>query len=339
VRGRARRASRSGCADASSSARRRAGSPARSEPRHASTATGGGAWRAGCARPGTGTPAGRAERACRAVVGRDAASPRARPGTARVTVVAGARRARRRPRPRRAVAPPRDPHRAAPHHDRVRLDPPHRRGGDQRHRARARPRWDSFRSERVERLSGGMRRRLGLAQALLGSPSLLVLDEPGAGLDPDERLRLREILTERRRTTTVFVSTHLTDEAAISDTVLVLDRGGIRFAGPPDRLASIARAGRGSSTRSRRPTYAPAGVSPTAVTAASARHPRVPNWSSRPSRTATSSSATARPCSGRATSSADVRPGPTARASPVRSVHRGCGSAPARLPPWGTPGW
>ncbi len=96
-------------------------------------------------------------------------------------------------------------------------------------------------SERVERLSGGMRRRLGLAQALLGSPSLLVLDEPGAGLDPDERLRLREILTERRRTTTVFVSTHLTDEAAISDTVLVLDGGGIKFAGTPDRLASIAR--------------------------------------------------------------------------------------------------
>jgi ABC-2 type transport system ATP-binding protein len=62
----------------------------------------------------------------------------------------------------------------------------------------------------------------------------------GAGLDPDERLRLREILTERRRTTTLVVSTHLTDEAAISDTVVVLDAGTVRFAGSPARLAEVA---------------------------------------------------------------------------------------------------
>ncbi len=94
--------------------------------------------------------------------------------------------------------------------------------------------------ERVERLSGGMRRRVGVAQALLGSPTLMVLDEPSAGLDPDERMRLREILTERRRSTTVFVSTHMTDEAAISDTVLVIAGGSIRFAGSPGRLAALA---------------------------------------------------------------------------------------------------
>ena len=94
--------------------------------------------------------------------------------------------------------------------------------------------------ERVERLSGGMRRRVGVAQALLGSPTLMILDEPTAGLDPDERMRLREILTERRRSTTVFVSTHMTDEAAISDTVLVIADGLIRFAGSPGKLASLA---------------------------------------------------------------------------------------------------
>ena len=99
---------------------------------------------------------------------------------------------------------------------------------------------DGRASERVGELSGGMRRRLVLAQALIGSPSLLVLDEPGAGLDPDERLRLREILAERRRTTTVLVATHLTDEAAISDTVLVLAGNKVRFAGAPAQLAARA---------------------------------------------------------------------------------------------------
>lgn len=94
--------------------------------------------------------------------------------------------------------------------------------------------------ERVGDLSGGMRRRLLLAQALLGGPSLLVLDEPGAGLDPDERLRLREILAERRRTTTVLVATHLTDEAASADTVVVLGSGTVRFAGSPGQLAAHA---------------------------------------------------------------------------------------------------
>jgi ABC-2 type transport system ATP-binding protein len=94
--------------------------------------------------------------------------------------------------------------------------------------------------ERVERLSGGMARRVGLAQALLGAPTLLVLDEPGSGLDPDERLRLREILTERRATCTTIVSTHLTEDAAISDTVLVLDGGWVRFSGRPAQLAALA---------------------------------------------------------------------------------------------------
>ncbi len=95
-------------------------------------------------------------------------------------------------------------------------------------------------SDRVGDLSGGMVRRLELAQAILGRPGLLLLDEPAAGLDPDERFRLREIVAGRRHDSTVVVSTHLTDEAAVGDTVLVLIEGRLRFVGQPDALATTA---------------------------------------------------------------------------------------------------
>ncbi|MEP1125343.1 MAG: ATP-binding cassette domain-containing protein [Ilumatobacter sp.] len=95
-------------------------------------------------------------------------------------------------------------------------------------------------ADRVTSLSGGMRRRLGLAQAIIGDPTLLVLDEPAAGLDPDERQNVRSILAERRREQTTLVSTHLTDEAAGSDVVLVLHGGRIVFADTPERLAMVA---------------------------------------------------------------------------------------------------
>ncbi len=90
-------------------------------------------------------------------------------------------------------------------------------------------------------LSGGMRQRIGLAQALLAAPSLLVLDEPAAGLDPDERFRLREVIAERRNRSTVVLSTHLTDEVTHCDTVIVLDRRKVRFVGSPTQLADVAR--------------------------------------------------------------------------------------------------
>ena len=67
---------------------------------------------------------------------------------------------------------------------------------------------------RVRQLSGGERRRLDLAVALTGEPSLLVLDEPGSGLDPEARALMWRVLDERRRAgTAVLVSTHLLDEA------------------------------------------------------------------------------------------------------------------------------
>ncbi len=93
----------------------------------------------------------------------------------------------------------------------------------------------------VATLSGGMQRRLGLAHALLGSPSLLILDEPSAGLDPDERQRFRAIISDRRPSATIIVSTHLTDEAAFGDAVLVLHGGRIVFSGTPAALAATAQ--------------------------------------------------------------------------------------------------
>lgn len=95
-------------------------------------------------------------------------------------------------------------------------------------------------AEPVSALSGGMRQRLGVAQALLTAPSLVILDEPAAGLDPDERHRLREIVAERRLRSTVIISTHLTEEAAHCDSVVVLVAGRTVFAGPPARLAASA---------------------------------------------------------------------------------------------------
>lgn len=94
--------------------------------------------------------------------------------------------------------------------------------------------------DKVGELSGGMRQRLGLAQAMLGGPTLLVCDEPAAGVDPDERFRIRDLLAARRTDATVVVSTHLTDEAAVCDRIMVLDQGHLRFVGSPEALARSA---------------------------------------------------------------------------------------------------
>jgi ABC-2 type transport system ATP-binding protein len=96
-------------------------------------------------------------------------------------------------------------------------------------------------TKRIRSLSGGQRRRLGLAQALLGSPQLLVLDEPTSGLDPEQRVSLRHILAEIGRTATVVIATHQTDDvAALCERVAVMDAGSIHFDGTVRDLVSHA---------------------------------------------------------------------------------------------------
>jgi ABC-2 type transport system ATP-binding protein len=87
-------------------------------------------------------------------------------------------------------------------------------------------------AKRVKALSGGQRRRVVLAQSLLGHPDLLVLDEPTAGLDPEQRARLRDTLSRAGQSSTVVISTHQTEDvAALCERVVVLDKGHVLYDG------------------------------------------------------------------------------------------------------------
>jgi ABC-2 type transport system ATP-binding protein len=100
---------------------------------------------------------------------------------------------------------------------------------------------DDVASKPIRKLSGGMRRRTALAQALLGRPTLVVLDEPTAGLDPEQRLRFRELLSKRLPHQIVLLSTHQTEDVtALCQRVVVVDRGRTRFDGTPASLAATA---------------------------------------------------------------------------------------------------
>jgi ABC-2 type transport system ATP-binding protein len=99
----------------------------------------------------------------------------------------------------------------------------------------------SVSTKKIKTLSGGQRRRLALAQALVGAPQLLLLDEPTTGLDPEQRVSLRAVLSEAARTATVLLSTHQTEDvAALCDQVVVLDAGRVCFSGAVRELVSRA---------------------------------------------------------------------------------------------------
>ncbi len=89
--------------------------------------------------------------------------------------------------------------------------------------------------KKIKIYSGGMKQRLGIAQALLNDPKLLVLDEPTAGLDPKERVRFRNLIESRGRNSIVLLSTHIvSDIEHIADDVLMMKSGKLIYNGKWD---------------------------------------------------------------------------------------------------------
>jgi ABC-type multidrug transport system ATPase subunit len=95
---------------------------------------------------------------------------------------------------------------------------------------------------RLKTYSGGMKRRIGIAQALLGKPELLIVDEPTVGLDPEERVRFRNLLSTMAARCTVILSTHIIEDISHSCTDLaIINQGQVLFQGAPSELINQAR--------------------------------------------------------------------------------------------------
>jgi ABC-2 type transport system ATP-binding protein len=92
---------------------------------------------------------------------------------------------------------------------------------------------------RLRTLSGGMLRRVGIAQAIVNDPELLLLDEPTAGLDPEQRVAFRTLMRDLGQRSTVVVSTHLVEDVGAACTeVALMNAGQIVFRGTPDELTA-----------------------------------------------------------------------------------------------------
>lgn len=99
------------------------------------------------------------------------------------------------------------------------------------------------RDRSASRLSGGMKRRLGIAQALIGDPKIVIVDEPTTGLDPDERIRFRNLLSKMtEKEMIIILSTHIVgDISSTCRNMALLEKGKLVFQGPPDDLIAQAR--------------------------------------------------------------------------------------------------
>ena len=100
------------------------------------------------------------------------------------------------------------------------------------------------RDRNANKLSGGMKRRLGIAQALIGNPKLFIVDEPTTGLDPDERIRFRNILStlSQKQDVIIILSTHIVgDISSTCQNMALLNKGELVFYGRPENLVNEAK--------------------------------------------------------------------------------------------------
>lgn len=99
------------------------------------------------------------------------------------------------------------------------------------------------RDRQANKLSGGMKRRLGIAQALIGDPRIIVVDEPTTGLDPEERIRFRNILSElSQKEVIIILSTHIVgDISSVCRDLALLSNGFLKYKGSPEALVDKAK--------------------------------------------------------------------------------------------------
>lgn len=96
-------------------------------------------------------------------------------------------------------------------------------------------------NDKVKSLSGGMIRRLGIAQAILNNPKIIIFDEPTSGLDPEERLRFKNIVSKLKGERIIIISTHIVEDVeALCDKIIVMNSGQIIYSGSCNEIENYA---------------------------------------------------------------------------------------------------